>query len=294
MCKPCLLGFFLLLPVGFAYPGRTESLDLVEPLIQSDCKQNPATALPAKDQNCVWIKVRETISIETLSGSLRLAVGRIARLNDAKEDHVFSPGDWLVLPISYFRLVGRVSAIDGTQVRYSSPLPPPQKTEESAVVRFGDTVFKIAQRYGLTLSELLRLNPHMDTARLVVGSPIRLAELDPQIPRMVAGNIGEYTSNTGVSSIGLVGPFKRTPAAFTRFLNSKPRSWEDPSLRTYFYDLYNCHSFPADIENTMPPSFKCDGGYVSLTDNLGSRRCQLDYASWSWNEGQSFRASRCR
>ena len=52
--------------------------------------------------------------------------------------------------------------------------PPP--TEDSAVVRFGDTVLKIAQRYGLTIQELLRLNPGLETGRLVVGSQVRLAQ----------------------------------------------------------------------------------------------------------------------
>jgi LysM repeat protein len=43
------------------------------------------------------------------------------------------------------------------------------------VVRFGDTLSKIADRYGITLAELLRLNPGLDIARLVVGSQVRLA-----------------------------------------------------------------------------------------------------------------------
>jgi LysM repeat protein len=54
--------------------------------------------------------------------------------------------------------------------------PPPPPTEDSAVVRFGDTVLKIAQRYGLTIQELLSLNPGLETGRLVVGSQVRLAQ----------------------------------------------------------------------------------------------------------------------
>jgi murein DD-endopeptidase MepM/ murein hydrolase activator NlpD len=44
-----------------------------------------------------------------------------------------------------------------------------------AVVRLGDTLLKIAQRHGITLTELLRLNPGLQTARLVVGSQLRVA-----------------------------------------------------------------------------------------------------------------------
>jgi len=47
---------------------------------------------------------------------------------------------------------------------------------QSVVVRFGDTLRQIAQRTGLTISDLLRLNPGLEAARLVVGSEIRLAQ----------------------------------------------------------------------------------------------------------------------
>ena len=59
--------------------------------------------------------------------------------------------------------------------------------EERTIVLFGDTVVKIAQRYGLTLQELLRLNPGLETARLVVGSQVRLAQASSGRTRMVLG-----------------------------------------------------------------------------------------------------------
>ncbi len=46
--------------------------------------------------------------------------------------------------------------------------------QDRALVRFGDTVVKIAQRYGLPLQELLQFNPGLETARLVVGSWVRI------------------------------------------------------------------------------------------------------------------------
>jgi LysM repeat protein len=69
--------------------------------------------------------------------------------------------------------------------------------EERAVVRFGDTVVKIAQRYGLTLQELLRLNPGLETARLVVGSQVRLAQASSTHTRMVLGL--KPTTSGGIS-----------------------------------------------------------------------------------------------
>jgi LysM repeat protein len=64
---------------------------------------------------------------------------------------------------------------------------PPEPNNPSAVVRFGDTLLKISQRYGLSISELLRLNPGLDTARLVVGSQIQVARSSPGRSRMLLG-----------------------------------------------------------------------------------------------------------
>ena len=52
---------------------------------------------------------------------------------------------------------------------------PSATASDKGEVRFGDTLLKIAQRYGMTLAELLHLNPGLETARLVVGSQIRVA-----------------------------------------------------------------------------------------------------------------------
>ena len=80
----------------------------------------------------------------------------------------------------------------------AAPLPPPAELlvplrgqpfrgHERGVVRLGDTLLTIAQRYGLTLQELLRLNPGLDTARLVVGTQIRLPSSAQHNSGMVLG-----------------------------------------------------------------------------------------------------------
>lgn len=81
----------------------------------------------------------------------------------------------------------------------SAPLPTPPaelqaplqgqpfRGQERGVVRLGDTLFTIAQRYGITLQELLRLNPGLDTARLVVGTQIQLLPSSQRNPGMVLG-----------------------------------------------------------------------------------------------------------
>jgi len=68
------------------------------------------------------------------------------------------------------------------------PLPPPPPTTTiSTVVRLGDTLLKIAQRYGLTLGELLQLNPGLETARLVVGTQVQVVKSAPGRSRMLLG-----------------------------------------------------------------------------------------------------------
>lgn len=44
------------------------------------------------------------------------------------------------------------------------------------VVQLGDTLFKISQRYGMSMQEILRLNPGLDTTRLVAGTEIQLVK----------------------------------------------------------------------------------------------------------------------
>jgi murein DD-endopeptidase MepM/ murein hydrolase activator NlpD len=44
------------------------------------------------------------------------------------------------------------------------------------VVRIGETLRQIAQRTGVSLADLIRLNPGLEAARLVVGSEIRVAQ----------------------------------------------------------------------------------------------------------------------
>jgi murein DD-endopeptidase MepM/ murein hydrolase activator NlpD len=144
-------------------------------------------ALPAPSADRVWVKVRSTISNEDLATRLSIPEESLAELNDVNEDHRYDSGEWLVLPSQKVRTAKQLASLDTSQLRRTPPLEAPPPLEDSSVVRFGDTVFKIAQRYGLTLAELLRLNPGMETARLVVGSPVRLAQSAPMRPRMVLG-----------------------------------------------------------------------------------------------------------
>lgn len=264
-------------------------------------------ALPAPSIDKIWVKVRQTISIEELSSSLKLNSAELAALNDVDEDHKFLEGDWLIVPSQKYRQIRQLVAVDTSELRRTPPLQYLPPVEESAIVRFGDTVVKIALRYGLTLQELLRLNPGLETARLVVGSQVRIAQASSARTRMVLGlkpttsggiswpELPDANKNIKeVSSLGLVGPFKRNAGAFSRYLNASRGGWRDPSLRTYFFDLYDCQSV-APLTSGAPSGYYCGGGYVRVSDNLGSRTCRLSEVKWSWIKGASFSTtSSCR
>ncbi len=146
-------------------------------------------SLPAIKPSSVWVKVTQATTIEELASQLQLDETQLARLNRVDEDHQFAVGDLLSLPAGEGLHLDRIASIDPQGARLAHPLPAsPPPSVGDGVVRFGDTLLLIAQRYGMTLAELLRLNPGLETARLVVGSQVRLAQSSPAIrQRMLLG-----------------------------------------------------------------------------------------------------------
>jgi len=142
-------------------------------------------ALPSGDR--LWVKVRHTISLEELATQLAQDESKLARLNDVDEDHRFNSGDWLVLPSQSIKQAKQLEGIDTSQLRRTPPLSAPPEPQDQARVRLGDSLLKIAQRYNLSISELLRLNPGLRAARLVAGTQIRLAQSSPGRSRMLLG-----------------------------------------------------------------------------------------------------------
>ena len=61
---------------------------------------------------------------------------------------------------------------------YVANLP---QQERAGVIRFGDTLMKLAKRYSMSLNELLHLNPGLKTAKLVV--PVRIIAKVPTLER---------------------------------------------------------------------------------------------------------------
>ena len=123
-----------------------------------------AQSFPSTDR--IWVKVRQAISLEEIARQLRIEAALLATLNLVESNHRFRQGEWIVVPAEERRAASQVVALDLRDVRRTPPAPqaPPMPTK--GVVRLGDNLFKIAQRYGLTMQEILRLNPGLDTARL--------------------------------------------------------------------------------------------------------------------------------
>ncbi len=175
-----------------AIPGLADSRS---PFAPPDLAQDPSSiadpsliaALPSTDR--LWVKVRAEVGIEQLASQLSLDETRLARLNDVNEDHAFQPGDWLVLPSQASRQAKLLAAIDTSELRRTPPLltPPSPVAEESTRVRSRETLAELANRTNRTIAELVRLNPGLEAARLVVGSQIRLAQSSPGRSRMVLG-----------------------------------------------------------------------------------------------------------
>ncbi|MBM5807670.1 MAG: M23 family metallopeptidase [Cyanobacteria bacterium M_surface_10_m2_179] len=174
-------------------PSLADSRPQYSPLTN---EQPSSAALPAVSQliaalpsssDRLWVKVRSSISIEELASKLSEDESRLAKLNDVNEDHAFNSGDWLVLPSQASKQVKQLAAIDTSELRRTPPLAAPPEPVESPRIRLGETIAQIAQRYNLSIGELLNLNPGLQAARLVAGTQIRVAQSNPGRSRMILG-----------------------------------------------------------------------------------------------------------
>jgi len=180
------LGIVLALPLAGSIPavsfsGGEEAQELAA--VEGDLL---LASLPSTDR--LWVQTRQAVSLGDLARQLKVPSATMANLNGVDANHRFRQGEWLVLPAEQRRLAGQVAALDARDVRRAPPTPqspPPVPTK--GVVRLGDTLFQIAQRYGMTMQEILRLNPGLDTARLVAGTEIQLVRAAPPRPRAVLG-----------------------------------------------------------------------------------------------------------
>jgi LysM repeat protein len=180
------VGLFLALPLAAAVPAVGFSI-VGEAQNQAHLEGQLAASLPPSTDR-LWVKTRQPIGLSDLSRQLRVTNTALAGLNGVDANHRFRKGEWLVVPAEQRRIAGQVAALDSSDVRRTPPsvqAPPPVPTK--GVVKLGDTLFQIAQRYGTTMQDILRLNPGLDSARLVAGTEIQLVQAAPPRQRAVLG-----------------------------------------------------------------------------------------------------------
>lgn len=149
--------------------------------------EEPLLAALPPSSDRLWVRVRESVALEDLARQLDVNESRLASLNSVNEDHQFAHGDWLVVPSQQTRKVKMLASLDTSELRRSAPLQQLPPTQDTGIVRVGDTLARIAHRYGLTLHELIRLNPGLEAARLIAGTQVRLAQAGTGQTRMVLG-----------------------------------------------------------------------------------------------------------
>jgi LysM repeat protein len=141
------------------------------------------SSLPSRDR--IWVQTKESIALRDIARQLQVPSSTLASMNGVDPNYLFRQGEWLVIPAEQRQVVGLGSRL----VRRTPPAilaPPPVPTK--GVVRLGDTLFKIAQRYGTSMQDILRLNPGLDTANLVAETEIQLVQDAPAPrPRAVKG-----------------------------------------------------------------------------------------------------------
>jgi LysM repeat protein len=104
------------------------------------------------------VQVRQPASLHDLSSDLQLQSSTLAELNDVEAQHRFDRGDWVVRPSKQSSVTKQLAVLDACQLRRTPPqlmAPPPVQT--TGVVRLGETLLQVAQRYGTTMQELVRL-----------------------------------------------------------------------------------------------------------------------------------------
>ena len=144
-------------------------------------------ALPDAKTTKLWAKVRFGISIEDLAYQLSIQPAALAELNAVEAEHRLRAGDWVVLPALKAERAKQLASLDASELRRSAPLITPPPLESTGVVRLGDNLRKLALRYGMSLQDLLQLNPGLQAAGLVAGTQIRVANAAPVRNRLVLG-----------------------------------------------------------------------------------------------------------
>lgn len=185
--KPFRTCLQIFLPLTVAMPAVVSALTPSNPTRHASVDQLIAV-LPAPSTDKLWVRVQETIGIEALSNKLRVPSVKLVELNDVEAGHQFRQGDWLVIPAKQSDKARRIAALDMSDLRRTPPLQDlPPVESAGAPSSLGETVKKMSQRYGVTLQQLIQLNPGLDAAKVALGSEPASVQALPGRPRLLLG-----------------------------------------------------------------------------------------------------------
>lgn len=172
---PLLLGAPAVVPVVGAVATEGARRALSEDILKTISKD------PGQ-----WLEVRGDVSVDAHASRQPVDESGLARTNQVAGDHRFRDADRVAIPPAAATPHQLLAVADSQPKPAPAPggdLPPTRP----AFIQIGDTLLKLAQRHGLTPSDLLRLNPGLDAARLVVGTQIRVAQAVPGRTRLLLG-----------------------------------------------------------------------------------------------------------
>jgi len=132
----------------------------------------PPVATESKRQ---WIRVNQDVRLSELADDLNLSVETLTKLNELPSDASIKKGAWVVLPELDGLKLALSTFLDRKEISDTAPLVPPPSLGQVVKITSGDTLTSIAKRHGLSLTDIRRLNPGVNLARLVIGSELKVA-----------------------------------------------------------------------------------------------------------------------
>ena len=138
-----------------------------------------ASAPPPVEVKRIWVQLVADTTLNALAEDLSLSIDTLKSLNDGSDALELKKGAWVVLPDVSPRLIALSSHLNSSKIRATAPLTPPPAAVDVVKVSSGESVSTIASRFGLTVTEMRKLNPGVNLARLVIGSNLRVAKAAP-------------------------------------------------------------------------------------------------------------------
>lgn len=114
-----------------------------------------------------WYRVRQGDTLEKIARRNGTTVRRLCQLNGIKETKILHPGDRL-------KVSGSASQTKSSQAGQTSQASQAGQAAAIYTVRSGDTLSKIARKYGTTVKKLCQLNGISENSILRVGQKLKV------------------------------------------------------------------------------------------------------------------------